>query len=184
MTIDYEPSMLWRNVHCMQHHQKNNDEYRGLAVAFGPQTTDYIWVSTLAFELIQQAPPLFARSRSLGSICHTAKNSLRESEILAVLRKIRLIVSERKRGRRSIKLAGTAQTQFLCGDFFESTPIVRVQTGDMRKVPMTDGSSEKVPLTLLGLAKKFTSMKLGSLPYTHTNMEDDVIEIVGVYTLL
>ena len=52
------------------------------------------------------------------------------------------------------------------------TPIVRVQTGDMRKVPMTDGSSEKVPLTLLGLAKKFTSMKLGSLPYTHTNMED------------
>jgi len=55
----------------------------------------------------------------LGSICHTAKNSLRESEILAVLRKIRLIVSERKRGRRSIKLAGTAQTQFLCGDFFE-----------------------------------------------------------------
>ena len=81
---------------------------------------------TLAFELIQQAPPLFARSRSLGIICHTAKNSLRESEILAVLQKIRAIVSERKRGRGIIKLAGTAQTQFLCGDFFESTPIVRV----------------------------------------------------------
>jgi hypothetical protein len=50
------------------------------------------------------------------------------SEHLAVLGNIERYYASEKRGRRSIKLAGTAQTLFLCWDFFESTPKVRAPT--------------------------------------------------------
>jgi len=54
----------------------------------------------IAFELIQQvdARSSFFRSLTIArSICHTAKNSLRVSQILAVLRNIRAIEASEKR---------------------------------------------------------------------------------------
>jgi len=61
----------------------------------------------IAFELKQQvwcSVLLFSLLTIAGSNYHTAKNSLRESEILAVLRKIRAIVSDLKRVDRASNL--------------------------------------------------------------------------------
>jgi hypothetical protein len=73
----------------------------------------------------------FFRSHDRWDFRHTAKFSLSRSEILATYKKSSAIVSELKKVRTSIKLAGSAQTLFLCGDSFESTPIVR----DVSTVP-------------------------------------------------
>ena len=81
-------------------------------------------MSTLAFELIQQAPPFFARSRSLDQFVTPPKTRFAKASFSGVAENS----SDRERAKK-----GEAEHQtcwITSKDFFESTPIL--SPGELR----------------------------------------------------